>query len=144
VLHFQYARGQGRFCVARADRDSRLHDAFTAVDYLVDEVDGASGLTVSRFEGAGMGVQAGVFREKGRVYVDDPVLERADEGGLDHPHEAGEHDEVGRGGAEGGDIRLLGGAFELGLEVAGMDILRRDTVIRAEAERGRAGVVGED
>ena len=66
--------------------------------------------------------------------VDDASGERLEQGGLDHAHEAGEHDEVDAGGLQVVGPGLLAFGRELGLERTGIQKPGGDAVLRAELQ----------
>jgi hypothetical protein len=58
-------------------------------------VHGAAGFCFSRFKGAFLHVKTGIFREEGRVDIQDSPGKRIHEGILENPHEPGKANEFG-------------------------------------------------
>ncbi len=65
--------------VISKDRDNRLSDDRTVIELAVDQVDGAAGITYSILKGLPLGIQSGEGRQQRGMYIQDPVLELANE-----------------------------------------------------------------
>ncbi len=65
-----------------------------------DLMHGAAGLGIARRQRAGMGVQAGILRQKRGVDVQHPAPEAVDEAGGQHAHEAGKAEDIGSRGKD--------------------------------------------
>ena len=83
-----------RGVVAGQDRHGLLGDDRPAVEGRVDEVDGAAGDPHARGERVLDRVRARERRQERRMRVDDPAVERGQDGRPDDPHVAGEDDRV--------------------------------------------------
>ena len=88
----KHALLQGCGCVAALYRYLGLAQHFAGVELLRDDVYRTTAYLIARFDCAGMGVETAIFREQGRVDVDDPSAPLLDEPGGKDAHEAGERD----------------------------------------------------
>ena len=94
VLLRQHPRGEAVGRVAGVHGHARLPEHGAVVERGRDLVDGAARLAVAGGERAGMGVEPAIVRQQRRVDVEHPPLPRGDEARGEHPHEAGETDDV--------------------------------------------------
>ena len=88
----KHALLQGCGCVAEFYRYLGLAQHFASVELFRDDVDGAAAHIVAGLDGPGVRVEAAIFREQGRVNVDDPFDPFSNEPGRENPHEAGKRD----------------------------------------------------
>ena len=133
--------------VVGVDRDGGRGEHGTVVDAFVgDEVDHHAGGGALAGEGLVPrpldGVRAGQLAGQGRVQVDDPVGEPAEEAHREDAHPAGEHDEVG---TEAGDDVGEAGVV-VGARLAGVapDVDGRDAGGAGPHEGVGVGLVGDD
>ena len=134
VLHGPDPVVERRGVVAGQDRHGLLGDDRAAVEGRVDQVDGAAGDPHARGESVLDRVRARERRQEGRVRVDDPAVERGQDGRPDDPHVAGEDDRVDPHRGEGRRERLV---------VAAGDERGLDPLLRRPRQR-RAVSIGED
>ncbi len=86
--------GQHIRCVALHDRNAGLTDDRAFVHAFGDDVDGATGLGITRRDGAGMGVQTGIERQQGRVDIDHATLPFSDQPRGEDTHISGKGDDL--------------------------------------------------
>ncbi len=101
VLLGQNAGGKAFGRVMRQNRHPRLPQNRAGIQFGRHLMHGAAGFRIARVDGALMGVQAGIFRQKRRVDVQHPAFEAADEGGRQDAHEARKAENVGLGCHQG-------------------------------------------
>ena len=94
----QHAGGQSVLGIARQDRHPRLAEDRAGIKLGRHLMHGAARLGVARRQRAGMGVQAGILRQKRGVDVQHPALQSgATKSGRQDAHEAGKAEDVGLG-----------------------------------------------
>ncbi len=91
----QNAGGKAGLIVAFQDRHPRLTKDRACIQIGGHRMDGAPRLGVARLQGAGVGVKAGVFRQKRGVDVQHPSLEHPDKAGGQDAHETGKAEDIG-------------------------------------------------
>jgi hypothetical protein len=120
VFHCQDARGKAVLGIAGQDGQPGLAEDGAGIKVGGDFVDGAARFAVPRGKGAGVGVQAGVFRQERGMDVQHPALVATDEAGGQDAHETGEADYVGPGGVDlAGKVGLESLAVGIGAVVEG-------------------------
>ena len=89
-------------------------------------------------------IQAGKTRQQTGMEVDDAAGKRREELGLQNPHEAREHNQVGPGCLDCFDKAILTGTLKLGLEWRRIDKSCRHSKSRAKGKNARRGLVRQD
>ena len=85
---------QAGWRVIRLYRYYCLYDQRATVEFLGDEVHAAAMLAITGFQSPLMGVQAFVFRQQGRVDIQQAAGVMTDETGGEDAHEAGQHHQL--------------------------------------------------
>lgn len=98
VLGGQDAGGKAVFGVAGQDGHAGLAKEGACVKVSGDFVDSAARLGIARRKGAGVGVEARVFRQKRGVDVQHPPFESLDEAGAQDAHETRKAKDIRPGG----------------------------------------------
>ena len=78
------------------------------------------------------------------MQVDDAALEAGQEGRLQHPHESGQHEQVGLAREDRRGVVLLGGAIEFRLVRGGIEEVGRHAVFWPERKDAGVGAVRID
>ncbi len=108
---FRQARGG----IVLGHRDAGLGDQRAAVQFLGHEMHRAAVFVVAGFQGAGVGIEALVLGQQGRVNVDQTAGVVVHEQGRENTHKTGQHHGVGavlvdardHGGVEGGAVGVI-------------------------------------
>ena len=94
MLRRQHALGQRGRGVVGLDRDPRLTQNRAVVDAFGDQMDRAARFGVAGGEGAGVGVEARIFRQQAGMDVQHPPGPVSDEKGRQQAHVAGQGDDL--------------------------------------------------
>ena len=96
VFEPMHPPGQAFLVVLFAHRDPAARDNRPAVEFLVDEMDGDAMFALAGFEYAPVGMHARIFRQQGRVDIENPARLLLHESRTEDAHESRQRDEIGR------------------------------------------------
>ncbi len=94
MLRDQYPVGQRLRCVAGEDRDFDLAEYLTRIELLADEMHGCAAFCVAGGEAGLMSPEPLVFRQEGRVDVEDSAVPPDEEFRGNDAHEPRECDQL--------------------------------------------------
>ena len=136
-------RLQGFDRVIRPDHHFCLREDFPGVHPFIDIVHGATGDLIAGGEGLSCGLGSAVFREEGRVHVDDVSWVSGEERGADDTHETGQDDQFNFLLAQDGDDLFLGGGIEASACAGRDNAPGARTAAAAEFEDSGVRLIGE-
>src|SRR6185437_3740351 len=141
VLLLQDAFGEGVGVVRFEYRDGFLENDDAVVEFLVDEMDGASGDLDAVEPGLLLSVEAGEGGQQRGMDVEDALRKGADEFRREQAHVSGENDEIDLMLAQCGDhVSVMLGAFaSVGLDNDGFE-----SALACFLQAGGIGFVGDD